>query len=215
MQTSLTSALGPHLRLRALLLSLLSVALLAAIAPAAASAQTSDDQNAGNQCDPDVDADRDDQTMARISLECPVDSEIGTVTLRTTEGGSVEGRDGTTCERVSNREFECQPEDGGRRISAQFTNGQDDSVCAEPRLMVDFEVNFSDDTRDETIENVEVRNCPVESGDDEATPEGGIDSGAGGTALRSSAPGPAFPALGVVFVLLAAGGLVARLRAAR
>ena len=214
MHTTLTSPVRPHLWLRILLLSLLWVALLAAITPATASAQDNDGQTPGNQCSPDVDADRNDETMARISLDCPDDQQIESVTLETTEGGSIEAGSGTSCTRISNTKSRCDDTDGDSVINAEFTNGQDQSVCAEPRLMVDFAVDFVDDEENERIENVEVRNCPVES-DDEGTPEGGIDSGAGGTAPRSSAPGPVFPALGVVFVLLAAGGLVGRLRAAR
>ena len=92
-------------------------------------------------------------------------------------------------------------------------------------LAVDFVVELDDGTT-ETIDNVEASGCSDSSGsggsgsggegvsgeDDGTTPEGGVDSGAGGTAKPSDTAGVAGPVSGAALILLAlaSGGLVLR-----
>jgi LPXTG-motif cell wall-anchored protein len=102
------------------------------------------------------------------------------------------GDSGTECTNVDQNTFRCQPTgDATGVITGQFTNALGDAVCAEPPLTIDFTVTFDDDSTEE-INDVRVANCSQDSGgggtggvvdtgeDNSRTPEGGVDSGAGG-----------------------------------
>ena len=96
-------------------------------------------------------------------------------------------------------------------------------------LAVDFMIEFNGGTTEQVIEqidNVEASGCSDSSGsggsgsggegvsgeDDGTTPEGGVDSGAGGTAKPSDTAGVAGPVSGAALILLAlaSGGLLLR-----
>jgi hypothetical protein len=154
------------------------------------------------------------------------------VNLRTNgrNEGALEGDNGTTCDPDGvNREFNCQPGNDGSSISALFNEAQGEAVCLNPVLAVDFMIEFNGGTTEQVIEqidNVEASGCSDSSGssgggggegvsgeDDGSTPEGGVDSGAGGTAKPSDTAGVAGPLSGAALILLlalASGGLLLR-----
>jgi len=164
--------------------------------------------------------------VARITVDCGEGSVITNVDL-TTNGrneGTLDGDDGTTCDpdQVA-REFDCQPGSDASSISALFNLAQGEAVCLNPVLAVDFVVEVDGTT--ETIDNLEASGCSDSSGgggsgsegisgeDDGSTPEGGVDSGAGGTAKPSDTAGVAGPLSGAALILLlalASGGLLLR-----
>jgi hypothetical protein len=147
-----------------------------------------------------------DPGVAAIDVEC--DDEIRSVEVDTTEDGELNGNTGTECTGQT-RSFTCEPEDPpSSLISAQFDAVSGD-VCASPRLTVDFEVSFvGEGSEVEDINNVEVSGCSDTSvggdEDDGATPEGGVDSGFGGTGAQGSGTGPALPIAGATLLLLLA-----------
>jgi hypothetical protein len=163
-----------------------------------------------------------DPTVANIEVVCG-DRVIDNVELRLNERneGTLEGEEGnTTCQPDDvSLTFNCQPsgDNDGSTIRAQLAADDSDEVCAEPRLEIDFTVTFDDDST-EDIDNVEVSGCSESgSGGDEdsgATPEGGVDSGAGGTATPA-ATGPALPLAGAALVILAGASLGVFMRRTR
>ena len=164
--------------------------------------------------------------VARITVDCG-NGVITNVNLRTNgrNEGTLEGDNGTTCDPDQvNVEFDCQPGSGDAvSIRAQFDEAQGEAVCLNPVLAVDFVVTLEDGST-EDIENVEASGCSDSSGgggsgseggsgeDDGTTPEGGVDSGAGGTAKPSDTAGVAGPVSGAALILLAlaSGGLLLR-----
>ncbi len=211
-QSNLATERGGSRRL-VLLAVLLVLVLLAALAPASAMAGGGD---SGGTCDATVTTTQ-SMSTASFGVDCGDGNNIASVTLRTNEEneGSVEGDDNTDCTEQSNREFECSPTDPDSSIGGRFEIDGNDDVCADPRLEVSFTVDLEDGTTEE-INNVEVSGCSDStSGGDEdsgATPEGGVDSGAGGTANPAASPGAALPIAGatLLVVALASAGLLVR-----
>ncbi len=157
--------------------------------------------------------------VARITVDCG-NGVITNVNLRTNgrNEGTLEGDNGTTCDPFDqvNVEFDCQPDERiPSPISALFNKAQGEAVCLNPVLAVDFVVELDDGTT-ETIDNLEASGCSDSSGgggsgseggsgeDDGTTPEGGVDSGAGGTAKPSDTAGVAGPLSGAALILLLA-----------
>jgi len=201
---------------RFVLLVLLPVLLLfAALALAPASAMAGDTGGDG-PCSATVTAD-DDPRIATFDLDCGDGNDIATATLRTNEEneGSVEGDDDTDCEEQTNREFTCTPTDPASSIGGRFTiDGDDQDVCVEPRLQIDFEVDFDDGSMEE-VNDVVVEGCPSDSGsggdeDSGTTPEGGVDSGFGGTAKAASTTTLPLAGAGLAFLVLVSAGLLVR-----
>jgi hypothetical protein len=98
-------------------------------------------------------------------------------------------------------------------------------VCADPPLTIDFAVELEGGGT-EQIDNVRVANCSQDSGgggvvdtgeDNSRTPEGGVDSGAGGREAKTAGPGvvSALIAGATVLGLVTAGLLARRRRGAR
>jgi hypothetical protein len=218
--TEIKTAAATRISPRRLLVALLPVlALLVALAPASAMAQTG--SGTSGDCTATVRTDNDTSEVARITVDCG-NGVITNVNLRTNgrNEGTLEGDNGTTCDPDQvNVEFDCQPGSGDAvSIRAQFDEAQGEAVCLNPVLAVDFVVTLEDD-RTETIDNVEASGCSDSSGseggggeDDGTTPEGGVDSGAGGTAKPSDTAGVAGPLSGAALILLAlaSGGLLLR-----
>jgi hypothetical protein len=203
--TEMGAAVGHRVSPRLVLLAVLSVlAVLAALAPA--SAMAGGGGGTSENCEATVTVGQ-DPGVAAIDVEC-ADREISSVEVDTTEDGNLEGNEGTECEG-QDRSFTCTPTGSdGSLVSARFDSVSGD-VCADPRLTVDFEVSFVGEDEPETINNVEVSGCSDSGGggsggdeDDGDTPEGGVDSGAGGTA-KSAAIGPALPLVGAALLVLA------------
>ncbi len=154
--------------------------------------------------------------VARITVDCG-NGVITNVNLRTNgrNEGTLEGDNGTCDPDQVNVEFDCQPGGDGSSISALFNKAQGEAVCLNPVLAVDFVVELDDGTT-ETIDNLEASGCSDSSGgggsgseggsgeDDGTTPEGGVDSGAGGTAKPSDTAGVAGPLSGAALILLLA-----------
>ena len=191
--------------------------LLAALVPAAAMAGSGSGGSGGGSsgtCTAEVRA-TDEQTGARITVECGDDAQIDSVDLSLNElnEGQVDGESGTTCEpEDTSLNFTCETSgsNDGSGIAAEFTDDDGESVCADPALEIDFTVNFFGDERDsEEIENVEVTGCSGTSGggggdeDDGATPAGGVDSGAGGADEPSGPLAAALPLTGAALAVLA------------
>jgi hypothetical protein len=176
------------------------LALLVALAPASAMAGVGPITSSGN-CTATVRTANNTSEVARISVDCR-SGTITNVNLRTNgrNEGALEGDNGTTCDPDGvNREFNCQPGNDGSSISALFNEAQGEAVCLNPVLAVDFVVELDGGTT-ETIDNLEASGCSDSSGsggegvsgeDDGTTPEGGVDSGAGGTAKPSDTAGVA------------------------
>ena len=218
--TEIKTAAATRISPRRLLVALLPVlALLVALAPASAMAQTG--SGTSGDCTATVRTANDTSEVARITVDCG-NGVITNVNLRTNgrNEGTLEGDNGTTCDPDQvNVEFDCQPGSGDAvSIRAQFDEAQGEAVCLNPVLAVDFVVTLEDD-RTETIDNVEASGCSDSSGseggggeDDGTTPEGGVDSGAGGTAKPSDTAGVAGPLSGAALILLAlaSGGLLLR-----
>ena len=223
--TEIKTAAATRISPRRLLVALLPVlALLVALAPASAMAGAG--SGTSGDCTATVRTDNDTSEVADISVDCD-GAAIDNVRL-TTNGrneGTLEGNEGTTCDPDQTAvEFICQPSGSSDAlsISARFDEAQGEAVCLNPVLEVDFTVTFEDEST-EDIENVEASGCSDSSGggggegisgeDDGSTPEGGVDSGAGGTAKPSDAAGAAaVPLTGAALILLAlaSGGLVLR-----
>lgn len=206
------------------------LALLVALAPASAMAGVGPITSSGN-CTATVRTANNTSEVARISVDCR-SGTITNVNLRTNgrNEGALEGDNGTTCDPDQvNVEFDCQPGGDGSSISALFNEAQGEAVCLNPVLAVDFVVELDGGTTEQVIEqidNVEASGCSDSSGsggsgsggegvsgeDDGTTPEGGVDSGAGGTAKPSDTAGVAGPVSGAALILLAlaSGGLLLR-----
>jgi len=247
-----TPAMGStHALARRLTVLISALVLVAAFAPASASAQGEE-----NPCTATVSATQGEGT-ASFEVDCG-DVEIDTVELRTSESGSAEGQTGTDCTSKGEDLFSCEPngESGAdfNSVSGQF-DAEDGGVCDDGQLAVNFRVHFVDPARDsQDINDVGIEGCndagetggesaercetetttTGESGDrqegepeavnteetvtsdEECAPEGGLDSGAGGTAKAATLPGDMLPAgLGAGALVLAAGAFGARRRAAR
>jgi len=141
-----------------------------------------------------------DERVASFVVDCG-DASIENVVLETTEAGRVEGDSGTECSNEQRSQtFECRPSGSGddTLISGRFTNTQGDSVCADPRLTIDFTVDFANGgtqqsaadveaqgqgtepdggtqpADDQNIQNVEVSGCERARGDRGTTPRGGV-----------------------------------------
>ena len=224
--TEIKTAAATRTAPRRLLVALLpALALLIALAPASAMAGAG--SGTSGDCTATVRTDNDTSEVADISVDCD-GAAIDNVRL-TTNGrneGTLGGNEGTTCDPDQTAvEFICQPSGSSDAlsISARFDEAQGEAVCLNPVLEVDFTVTFEDEST-EDIENVEASGCSDSSGgggggegisgeDDGSTPEGGVDSGAGGTAKPSDAAGAAaVPLTGAALILLAlaSGGLVLR-----
>ncbi len=229
--TEIKTAAATRISPRRLLVALLPVlALLVALAPASAMAGVGPITSSGN-CTATVRTANNTSEVARISVDCRTGT-ITNVNLRTNgrNEGALEGDNGTTCDPDGvNREFNCQPGNDGSSISALFNEAQGEAVCLNPVLAVDFMIEFNGGTTEQVIEqidNVEASGCSDSSGsggsgsggegvsgeDDGTTPEGGVDSGAGGTAKPSDTAGVAGPVSGAALILLAlaSGGLLLR-----
>ncbi len=238
-KTAAATRISPRRLLVALLPVLV---LLVALAPASAMAapgQRGDDakpadggvtasgtgSDSSGDCTATVRTANNTSEVARITVDCG-NGVITNVNL-TTNGrneGTLDGDNGTTCDpdQVA-REFDCQPGSDGSSISALFNEAQGEAVCLNPVLAVDFVVELEGGGR-ETIDNLEASGCSDSSGsggsgseggsgeDDGTTPEGGVDSGAGGTAKPSDTAGVAGPLSGAALILLAlaSGGLLLR-----
>jgi len=225
-------AIGPTQVTRRLLALLSALVLTAVLLPASASAQ-----DGSGPCTAEVRATQDER-VASFVVDCG-DASIENVVLETTEAGRVEGDSGTECSNEQRSQtFECRPSGSGddTLISGRFTNTQGDSVCADPRLTIDFTVDFAnggtqqsaadveaqgqgtepDGTQpadDQNIQNVEVSGCERPRGDRGTTPRGGVDSGAGGAAEPRRGLSPAVIAGGASLLALALlGGTVLALR---
>lgn len=223
LRTAETETAGMRTSHRLTLAGLLAaLTLLVALAPTAAMAGTSNDGSSG-PCTAKLTSTQ-DRAVASFSVDCGDGNEISNVNLQTNENneGSVEGDSGTDCTERSSREFDCSPTDPATSIGGRFRSAGEDEVCADPRLQIDFSVNL-EDGRIVEINNVDVANCSDTSDtsggeDNGSTPEGGVDSGAGGTAQASSELGIALPIAGGTLIVLALatfGLLVRRNRAAR
>jgi len=213
---------------------------MAVLLPASASAQGGSDP-----CTAEVRATQ-DETVASFTVDCG-DASIENVFIETTESGRVEGDSGTECSNDEGQTFECRPSGSSDDsiITGRFTNGQGDSVCADPRLTMDFTVEFAsggtqpsaadvdaqgegtgpgtepngtEPDADQNIENVEVSGCEGGGGGDRGTtPRGGVDSGAGGAAASGGLSPTAIVLAASVLGLALAGGtmLVLRRRSSR
>jgi opacity protein-like surface antigen len=221
--TEMKAAVRNRISPRFVLLAVLPVLLLlAAMAPASAMAGAGGG-GGGSQgdCEATLTATQSTST-ASFSVDCGDGNDIRSVNLRTNEQneGSVEGDNNTECTEQSSREFDCAPPDPDSSIGGRFESDGDDNVCSDPRLTVDFTVDL-EDASTEDIDNVVVSDCSDSSGsgsgdeDDGSTPEGGVDSGAGGTAKPSAASGAALPLTGAALIVLAlasAGLLLRKMR---
>ncbi len=240
--TEIKTAAATRISPRRLLVALLPVLALLVALPASAMAApgqkirpedgggitaSGTGSDSSNDCTATVRTANNTSEVARITVDCGEGSVITNVDL-TTNGrneGTLDGDDGTTCDpdQVA-REFDCQPGSDASSISALFNLAQGEAVCLNPVLAVDFTVTFDDGTT-ETIDNLEASGCSDSSGgggsgseggsgeDDGTTPEGGVDSGAGGTAKPSDTAGVAGPLSGAALILLlalASGGLLLR-----
>ena len=200
--------------------------ILAALVPASAMAGGGSGSGGGSEdaCTAEVRA-TDEQTGARITVECGEGATIDDVELSLNElnEGRVEGESGTRCEpEDTSLNFTCETSgsNDGSGIAARFTDDDGESVCADPALEIDFTVNFFGERSSEEIENVQVSGCSGTSGagggggdeDDGATPEGGVDSGAGGTVRPSGPVAAGLPLTGAALTVLALGsaGVVIR-----
>jgi hypothetical protein len=143
-----------------LFVRLLPVVLVAvSLVPASASAQGDSEP-----CTASVSATQDPR-VAAIEVDCG-GTEIDTVDMTTSDQGSLDENSGTTCSPDnSNTEFRCEPEGSGSVVSARFDDDVG-GVCVDPRLTVDFSINFvgeggegTDPAASQNIENVEVSGC--------------------------------------------------------
>ena len=119
--TEIKTAAATRISPRRLLVALLPVlALLVALAPASAMAQTG--SGTSGDCTATVRTDNDTSEVARITVDCG-NGVITNVNLRTNgrNEGTLEGDNGTTCDPDQvNVEFDCQPGGDGSSISALF-----------------------------------------------------------------------------------------------
>ena len=211
---------------RLLVMVLAALLVAASLVPASAAAQGS------GSCTVNLNTTQ-DRTVAALDVEC--DAEFNFVRIEIldqTNEATLEGNAGTRCERIDSRGlvWDCFPvNDAGDEtpdtlISARATLRGGDEVCVDPRLRADFTVDFVDG-RSERIEGVEVEGCsdtpsdtPARANeslasDNQAFPEGGVDSGAGGSAgsRRDDSPLP-IAAVPVLALVLAGAALVLRRR---
>lgn len=203
------------------LIAVLVAALMAGALtlPASALAGGSSGGGSGASCTAELTSTQ-DVTVASFSVECGEANPITAVRLETSESGSVEGNTGTECTAVDSTTFDCAPTPvPDSLVTGRFENARGQEVCADPRLTVDFTIEFEDGPA-ETIEDFEITGCDDtggddgdtggdESGDEGSVPDGGIDSGRGRV---ESASGSALPLPGAILAVLclAGGGLLMR-----
>lgn len=200
---------------RRLLLVLLPVLLVAgALMPASAFAQQS------SSCDADVSSTQ-GEAVADFTVDCGSDP-IVSVNIGSSESGSIEGADGTTCDG-DGTSFTCSPGSGSDTSVAGSFTPDDGTFCDGEPTMLTFTAETDSGTQEsQTLE------APCEdlgggggggtSGEDDGTfPEGGIDSGTAATATRASglATWPPFVGLGLTVLVVSAAGILVARRGAR
>lgn len=196
-----------------LLLALLPVLLIAAVlTPTSAFAQ------GGSSCDADVSNTR-GEAVADFTEDCGSDTLVS-VDITSNEDGSIEAGEGTDCTGAG-RTFTCAPTSAsGSRVSGRFIP-DDGTFCGGDPTMLTFTPET--DTGVQAAQELEAP-CEGSSGtgddgsgdgslDDESVPEGGVDSGAGGTVQVAGARGASLSVAGTALIsvsLLAAGLLLHR-----
>ena len=195
---------------RSLLLAVLA-ALTLALLPSAASAQS-------GSCTVELTATQ-DPAVGTFSVDCDPNT-ITRAEIGSSETGSIEEGTGTEC-RPNGRDtnFTCEPTRSSSLVTGRF-RAADDDVCDRPRL--ELTVSVTTGAGSDEVGDVEIRNCSASSpdgadSDDEDVPEGGIDTGAGGTAdsVPTDWSGARFAALALVTLAVVAGALALRRGRAR